>query len=131
LIDDENKARRLARAVCTDVMLYNPSVKDAPQPERAKLISGPMKEGRELYAARVSPALTWVFDEAVTELVAKPLDIDARAIVDELPAAPHPPVRAMASVQPEAGRPERGNLAVLIVGAIILVATALVLLLKR
>ena len=128
MIDDEDKARRLARAVCSDVMLYNAEVKAAPQPERAKLISGPMKEGRELYLARVSPGLGWVFDEVATELVAQPLEIDPRAIVDELPPAPHPPVRTSERAPPV--RPERGNLAVLIVAAIILVATALVFLLR-
>ncbi|MDP1828682.1 MAG: hypothetical protein Q8L48_35780 [Archangium sp.] len=88
MIDEADKARRLARAICADVMLYNGTVKDAPIDQRAALISAPVQEGRALFTSRVSPALLQVFEEAVEELVARPLAIAPPAAAPRVVVAP-------------------------------------------
>ena len=79
VIDDEDKARRLARAICADVMLSNAAVKDAPQHERAGLIAGPIAEGRVLFGARVSPRLAGLFEQEAAALVAVPPGVQLAA----------------------------------------------------
>lgn len=133
MIDDEGKARRLARAVCADVMLYNASVKDAPLHERATMIAGPVHEGRALYASRVSPALHRVLDEAIAELIAQPLGLEPGALSNRTPAQPLAPAASAAKplAPPEMVRPDRGGVLVLVVAVLILIAAAAAFLLLR
>jgi hypothetical protein len=112
VIDDEDKARRLARAICADVMLYNAAVKDAPQHERAGLIAGPIAEGRALFVSRVSPRLAGLFEQEVAALIAGPLGI-------QLAASPTVPLSA-GPVVVEAG----GSSRLVIVVALFLAAAA-------
>lgn len=124
MIDEEDKARRLAKAICADVMLYHPAAKDAPLDERASLISAPISEGRALYASRVSPQWAGIFEAEVAQLVAAPLGLSPAAIgaaqsPRTLPAATLP-TRLAEPVRPESGG---GTgliiaIAVLIIGAI-------------
>ena len=80
MIDDEDKAHRLAKAICADVMLSNAAVKDAPANERAGLISEPISEGRALFASRVSPRLAGIFEAEVAASVAVPLGVTASSL---------------------------------------------------
>lgn len=111
VIDDEDKARRLARAICADVMLYNPAVKDAPVHERAGLIAGPVAEGRALFVSRVSPHLAGLFEQEVAALIAGPLGVQLAA---------SPTVPQVAPVVVEAG----GSNKVVIVVALVIAAAA-------
>jgi len=117
LIDDEDKARRLARAICADVMLYNAAVKDAPAHERAGLIAGPVAEGRGLYASRVSPQLAGIFEQEVAALVAGPLGVQLSAAP---PTSAHQGSPLAAPVVVEAG----GNNTLVIVVALVVAAAA-------
>lgn len=116
MIDDAEKARRLARAICADVMLYNPAVKDAPLGERSGLINGPLLEGRALFLSRVTPALASIFDETVVELVAKPLGILGFAP----PTEPPRPVAPVSALLREPA-PEQGPSSKLVVAVAILI----------
>lgn len=62
-IDDEDKARRLARAVASDIRLYH----EAELATGADL-SQPIAEGRELFESRVVPALHPLFDVVMAEM---------------------------------------------------------------
>lgn len=62
-IDDEDKARRLARAVASDIRLYH----EAELATGADL-SPQMAEGRELFESRVVPALHPLFDVVMAEM---------------------------------------------------------------
>ena len=132
MIDDGEKARRLARAIFADVMLYNAAVKDAPLGERSALINGPLLEGRELYLSRVTPALASLFDEAVVEFVAKPLGILGLAPQAAAPQpAPSTPARVSAPLrEPEAEKGPSSKL-VLVVAIIVLAIAAAAFLLKQ
>ena len=87
MIDDEDKAHRLAKAICADVMLSNAAVKDAPVNERAGLISEPISEGRALFASRVSPRLAGIFEAEVAASVAVPLGVTASSLSTSTRAA--------------------------------------------
>jgi hypothetical protein len=65
LIDTEQRARRLARAVATDIVLYNEK-----QISAGADLSREIAEGRSHFCARVTPSLHWVFEEV---LAATPL----------------------------------------------------------
>ncbi len=65
LIDEPDAARRLARAVCADIRLYN-----AEEIAKGGDLSSAIAEGRTFFAARVTPAHHGVFEEAVRELLA-------------------------------------------------------------
>ncbi len=94
MTDDEDNARRLARAICADVMLYNAAVKHAPVNERGGLIAEPISEGRALFASRVSPRLAGIFEAEVAQSVAGPLGLTATSISASQPTAPRPPALA-------------------------------------
>jgi hypothetical protein len=65
LLDSPDAARRLARAISADILLY-------PREEIAKGgdISEAIAEGRALFASRVAPANRGIFEETVPELPA-------------------------------------------------------------
>lgn len=70
MITDEEAARRLARAICSDIVLYEGAASMGLAPaERSRALAAPIAEGRELFASKVSGPLSYVFDEAVKELV--------------------------------------------------------------
>ncbi len=112
MIDDPAAARRLARAICTDVQLYNDSTIRAYAPADAmRALAEPLREGLQLYLSRVSPELRPLFDEAVMAMCER-LGLPYHPIPDgpiapvrsePMPAA-HPPVpqreRARASGVP-------------------------------
>jgi hypothetical protein len=59
VIEDADKAVRLARAIASDISLYNEEkIKEGIQNDTFfDVVSGELDEGRELYRSRVSPAL--------------------------------------------------------------------------
>jgi len=73
LIEDEEGARRLARAIMSDVTLYNDArIARAIDPERD--LATELEEARQLFQARVAPRFYMVFEDAVRRWAA-----DARA----------------------------------------------------
>ena len=60
IIDSEQRARRLARAVATDIVLYNEKQLNA-----GADLSREIAEGRSHFCARVTPSLHWIFEEVV------------------------------------------------------------------
>lgn len=72
LIDDPDKARRLARAICADIVLYEGArVRAAVRAERAESLQRPVAEGRALYVSRVTPELYDLFDEALAAMTSQ------------------------------------------------------------
>jgi hypothetical protein len=71
MLEKEDAARRLARAIAHDIRLYNEAklagVKTADEMRSA--LAAEIKEGRELYLARVAPALSHLFDPALDEIL--------------------------------------------------------------
>ncbi len=59
LITDPQRARRLARAIVSDVHLYNPDkIKEGIENDNLfEAIEEELEEGRELYRSRVSPEI--------------------------------------------------------------------------
>lgn len=102
LIDEPERAQRLARALCTDVRLYNTSsLSEAAPAERARLLGAPVFEAYELYVSRVTEPQRHWFEEAAAELYAElgvPFDGIRKpppARIEQAPAGPpavHPPV---------------------------------------
>lgn len=122
-IDDPDQAQRLARAICNDIRLYHPEAIEADEPARSSALAGPIWEGMELYASRVSPALEAHYGAAVREVLGLELALVHRpAGRGAVSPAAHPPTRRDFE-QPTAA----GSVAVWIgVGAlcVLLVATA-------
>ena len=70
MIDDRKQAERLARAIISDIRLYNEdkiaSLKKAASFEQAlAALHDELEEGRAIFDARAAPALRTVFDEMV------------------------------------------------------------------
>ncbi len=65
VIDDRDKATRLARAILADLSLYNQD-KLANATDPARDLAPELAEGAALFRTRVSPALHTCFDEEVT-----------------------------------------------------------------
>lgn len=120
VIDDEDKAQRLARAICADVMLYNGAAKDAPRDQRRALIAAPVQEGRALFASRASPRLAHVFEEAVAELVSGPLGIEAPGAGARVAS----PARAPTSIDPPSPEGSSSNKLVIVVAVLLVIAAA-------
>jgi hypothetical protein len=77
LITDRKKARRWARAIVSDVSLYNQDKIRAgiEQDNLFETMEAELQEGRELYESRVDPALlgnTHYYDQAVVDVLFKP-----------------------------------------------------------
>jgi len=74
LIETPEAANRLARAICSDVSLYNEAkiVRGIEQDNFFDVLRGELEEGRELYRSRVSPELyarTNYYDRAIVDVI--------------------------------------------------------------
>ena len=77
LIDRPEAARRLARAIASDLSLYNEEkvVEGIKNDDFFTSLTDEIKEGRDLYDSRVSPDLRSklnFFERAVVDLILKP-----------------------------------------------------------
>jgi hypothetical protein len=77
LIEAPEQAIRLARAICSDVSLYNEEkiVRSIEQDDFFDALRGELEEGRELYRSRVSPDLysrTNYYDRAIVDVILRP-----------------------------------------------------------
>ncbi|MBN2493888.1 MAG: hypothetical protein JXR96_04790 [Deltaproteobacteria bacterium] len=69
-------ANRLARAICSDISLYNEEkiVQGIEQDSLFDVIHDELEEGRELYRSRVNPdlyAATNFFERAIVDIIVK------------------------------------------------------------
>jgi hypothetical protein len=74
LIETPEAANRLARAICSDVSLYNEAkiIRGIEQDTFFDLLRGELEEGRDLYRSRVSPELyarTNFYDRAIVDVI--------------------------------------------------------------
>ena len=74
VIDQPEKAMRLARAIASDISLYNEEkIKEGIENDTFfESVSAELEEGRELYKSRVAPALydaTNFYDRAVVDII--------------------------------------------------------------
>ena len=74
LIETPEQAVRLARAICSDVALYNEQkiVKGIEQDNFFEAVEEELEEGRELYRSRVAPELyarTNFYDRAIVDVI--------------------------------------------------------------
>ncbi len=74
LTEDPEKAMRLARAICSDISLYNEEkiVRSILEDDFFHALSEELAEGREHYRSRVAPELlerTNFFDRAVVDVI--------------------------------------------------------------
>lgn len=74
LIEEPEKAMRLARAIASDISLYNEEkIRTGIENDTFfDAIAGELDEGRQLYKSRVSPALygsTNFYDRAVVDII--------------------------------------------------------------
>jgi tRNA pseudouridine-54 N-methylase len=74
--DERSKARRLARAIASDISMYNEAkiVKGLEQDNFFEALKEEIEEGRELYRSRVTPELyqkTNFFDRAIVDIIIK------------------------------------------------------------
>jgi len=77
LIEAPEQAIRLARAICSDVSLYNEEkiVRSLEQDTFFDALREELEEGRELYRSRVSPNLygrTNYYDRAIVDVILRP-----------------------------------------------------------
>jgi spore germination protein GerM len=74
LIDSPEAATRLARAICSDVSLYNEEkiVRGIEQDNFFDALRDELEEGRELYRSRLAPDLyahTNFYDRAIVDVI--------------------------------------------------------------
>ncbi len=77
LIEAPEQAMRLARAICSDVSLYNEEkiVRSIEQDTFFDALREELEEGRELYRSRVAPDLygrTNYYDRAIVDVILRP-----------------------------------------------------------
>lgn len=77
LIEAPEQAMRLARAICSDVSLYNEEkiIRSLEQDNFFDALREELEEGRELYRTRVSPDIfsrTNFFDRAIVDVILRP-----------------------------------------------------------
>jgi hypothetical protein len=77
LIEAPEQAIRLARAICSDVSLYNEEkiVRSIEQDAFFDALREELEEGRELYRSRVAPDLysrTNYYDRAIVDVILRP-----------------------------------------------------------
>ncbi len=77
LIEAPEQAMRLARAICSDVSLYNEDkiVRSIEQDTFFDALREELEEGRELYRSRVAPDLygrTNYYDRAIVDVILRP-----------------------------------------------------------
>ncbi|MHB1843543.1 MAG: hypothetical protein ACYCWW_01740 [Deltaproteobacteria bacterium] len=76
LPDEKAKARRLARAIASDISMYNEQkiVQGIEQDNFFDALKDELEEGRELYRSRVTPELygqTNFFERAIVDVILK------------------------------------------------------------
>jgi hypothetical protein len=75
LIENSDQARRLARAILSDIALYNPEkVTEGIRKDTIfELLADELEEGRQHFVSRVSPELSQssIFDLAVVDVLIK------------------------------------------------------------
>ncbi|HYS79318.1 MAG TPA: hypothetical protein VEM76_01340 [Anaeromyxobacteraceae bacterium] len=74
LIETPEQATRLARAICSDVSLYNEEkiVRGIEQDNFFDVLRDELEEGRELYRSRLAPELyakTNFYDRAIVDVI--------------------------------------------------------------
>jgi len=74
--EEKTKANRLARAIASDISLYNEEkiVKGIEEDNLFEAIEAELQEGRDLYRSRVSPALyasSNYFERAVVDIIVR------------------------------------------------------------
>ena len=74
--EEKTKAMRLARAIASDISLYNEQkiIKGIEQDTLFEVLKDELEEGRQLYKSRVSPELyqtTNFFDRAVVDIIVR------------------------------------------------------------
>lgn len=74
LIDTPDAANRLARAICSDLAIYNDEkiVRGLEQDNFFEALAGEIEEGRQLYRSRLSPDLyakTNFYDRAIVDVI--------------------------------------------------------------
>jgi hypothetical protein len=77
LIEAPEQAIRLARAICSDVSLYNEEkiVRSLQDDDFFDALHEELEEGRELYRSRVAPDLygrTNFYDRAIVDVILRP-----------------------------------------------------------
>ena len=77
IIETPEGANRLARAICSDVALYNEEkvVRGLQQDSFFELLAEELEEGRALYRSRVVPALyqkTNFYERAIVDVIIRP-----------------------------------------------------------
>lgn len=77
LIDKPEGARRLARAIASDVSLYNEEkvIKGIENDDLFEVMKHEIEEGRQLFKSRVTPELydsTNIYERAIVDLLLKP-----------------------------------------------------------
>jgi hypothetical protein len=77
LIEAPEQAIRLARAICSDVSLYNEEkiVRSIEQDNFFDALREELEEGRDLYRSRVAPELygrTNYYDKAIVDVILRP-----------------------------------------------------------
>lgn len=75
--EERMKAMRLARAIASDISLYNERkiIQGIEQDSLFEVLKDEIEEGRELFKSRVSPEIferTNFFDRAIVDIVIKP-----------------------------------------------------------
>lgn len=75
LIEDEKKAKRLARAISSDLSLYNEDkIADGIRNDNLfEVMAEEIQEGRELFESRVAPALMGrnFYDRAIVDILVR------------------------------------------------------------
>jgi hypothetical protein len=74
LIDNPERAQRKARAICSDISLYNEEkvVRGIEQDNFFDALRGELEEGRQLYRSSISPELyakTNFYDRAIVDVI--------------------------------------------------------------
>ena len=98
LIEAPEQAIRLARAICSDVSLYNEEkiVRSIEQDSFFDALREELEEGRELYRSRVAPDLyqrTNFYDRAIVDVILRPKGhVKSRNLVRRREAGPAPRV---------------------------------------
>ncbi|MFO0596023.1 MAG: hypothetical protein U0228_11980 [Myxococcaceae bacterium] len=75
--EEKTKAMRLARAIASDILLYNDAkiVRGIEQDNLFETLKDELEEGRELFKSRVSKEVfttTNFFDRAIVDVILKP-----------------------------------------------------------
>jgi hypothetical protein len=131
-IDDPERAKRLANAICRDIPLYQQAAVSGVAPaERTRLLAEPVREAYALYASRVSAAQLHWLDEAIATLHAE-LGAPYHGIAPPEPARmPHPPVSSRTADETPAASRSGSPIAVVASIAILVVLGGLAFLLSR